>query len=70
VGVNGVWLHVVLRQLAPGGDRFPEFGQDHEKRLASLQRLAERARRYGISIYLYMNETSPCVPRTPTSDSG
>ena len=25
-GVNGVWLHVVLRQLAPGGTDFPEFG--------------------------------------------
>ena len=36
VGVNGVWLHAVLRDLAPGGTAFPEFGDDHEKRLASL----------------------------------
>ncbi len=28
VGVNGVWLHVVLRDVAPGGTAFPEFGAD------------------------------------------
>lgn len=55
-GVNGVWLHTVLRQLAPGGEHFPEFGQDHEKRLANLRELVERARHYGIGVYLYMNE--------------
>jgi hypothetical protein len=55
-GVNGVWLHVVLRQLAPGGSDFPEFGEGHEKRLATLKKLTERAKRFGISVYLYMNE--------------
>lgn len=56
LGVNGVWLHVVLRNLAPGGEDFPEFGQDHELRLAQLRRLSERAKRFGIGIYLYINE--------------
>lgn len=56
VGVNGVWMHVVLRQLAPGGPDFPEFGDGHERRLANLQKMVERAQRYGIRIYLYMNE--------------
>ena len=55
-GVNGVWMHVVLRQLAPGGEHFPEWGKGHEQRLANLKKLVERARRYGIDIYLYMNE--------------
>ena len=55
-GVNGVWLHVVLRQLAPGSEAFPEFGADHEKRLANLNRIVQRAKKYGISVYLYMNE--------------
>jgi hypothetical protein len=55
LGVNGVWLHVVLRQLAPGG-AFPEFGVGHEQRIANLRRLVERAKKYGIDIYLYMNE--------------
>ncbi len=56
MGVNGVWLHVVLRQLAPGGAEFPEFGEGHEVRLAHLRKLVERAKRYGIAVYLYMNE--------------
>ncbi len=55
VGVNGVWLHVVLRQLAPA-QQFPEFGQGSQQRLANLRKLVDRASRYGIKIYLYMNE--------------
>ncbi|NMC19918.1 MAG: hypothetical protein GYA33_05795 [Thermogutta sp.] len=56
LGVNGVWMHVVLRNLAPGGDDFPEFGKGCETRLRNLQALASRAKRHGIGIYLYINE--------------
>jgi len=56
VGINGVWLHVVLRDLAPGGETFPEFGEGHAQRLANLRRLVERAKKYGVGVYLYMNE--------------
>ena len=31
MGINGVWMHVVLRDLAPGGKDFPEFGEGCEK---------------------------------------
>lgn len=55
VGVNGVWMQAVLRNLAPSR-RFPEFGAGAEIRLRSLTRLVERARDYGIKIYLYLNE--------------
>lgn len=55
-GVNGVWLHVVLRQLAPGGPAFPEFGEGHELRLAALRALVAKSARHGIKVYLYMNE--------------
>ncbi len=55
-GVNGIWLHTVLRQLAPGGKHFPEFGDGHEDRLANLRRVVERAKRHGIDVYLYINE--------------
>jgi hypothetical protein len=55
-GVNGVWLHVVLRQLAPGGPDFPEFGKDHEKRLENLRKMVRRAKAQGVAVYLYMNE--------------
>jgi hypothetical protein len=56
VGVNGVWVQAVLRDLAPGGATFPEFGVDHEKRLANLRALVARAGKYGIGVYLYLNE--------------
>jgi CubicO group peptidase (beta-lactamase class C family) len=55
-GVNGVWLHVVLRQLAPGGIDFPEFGAGCKRRLANLRKLVDRAHRFGIDVYLYVNE--------------
>lgn len=55
LGVNGVWMHTVLYTLAPSAT-FPEFGAGWETRLANLRKLVERAGRYGIAVYLYMNE--------------
>lgn len=55
-GINGVWLHAVLRDLAPGGAAFPEFGKESETRLANLRAMVERAKRFGVDIYLYINE--------------
>ena len=55
-GVNGVWLHTVLRTLVPPSELFPEFGDKHEIRLQSLRTLVERANKYGIKVYLYVNE--------------
>jgi hypothetical protein len=55
LGINGVWMHTVLNTLAPS-DTFPEFGAGHAQRLANLRRLVERAKRYNIDIYLYVNE--------------
>jgi len=56
VGINGVWLHAVLRDLAPGGDAFPEFGEHHETRLKNLRALVKRASKFGIRVFLYTNE--------------
>jgi hypothetical protein len=61
-GVNGIWLHVVLRQLAPGGPDFPEFGEGWQPRLDRLRALAARAHRYGIDVYLYLNEPRAMPP--------
>ena len=55
LGVNGVWMHTVLRTLAPS-DTFPEFGAGHAERLANLRRLVDRAKAHGIAVYLYINE--------------
>ena len=55
-GVNGIWMHTVLNQMAPGGTDFPEFGTGHETRIKNLKKIVERAAKYGIGIYLYMNE--------------
>ncbi len=54
-GINGVWMQALLNNLAPA-PAFPEFGKDWEQRLAQLNVLIARARRHGISIYLYLNE--------------
>ena len=55
-GVNGVWLHALLRDLAPPTAEFPELGAKSDVRRATLRNLVKRAKKYGIDVYLYMNE--------------
>ncbi|MGI8782332.1 MAG: hypothetical protein ACR2L2_01585 [Acidobacteriota bacterium] len=55
VGVNGVWLQAVLHNLAPSS-AFQGFGDGWQTRLGNLRRLVERARNFGIRVYLYINE--------------
>ena len=55
-GVNGVWLHALLRDLAPPTAEFPELGAKSDVRRATLRNLVNRAKKYGIDVYLYMNE--------------
>src|SRR6202043_3441966 len=52
-GVNGVWLQGVLRTLAPSAT-FPEFGKGSAERLANLNRLVQRAKPFGVKVYLYL----------------
>ncbi|MBR1586917.1 MAG: hypothetical protein IJ658_01200 [Kiritimatiellae bacterium] len=54
-GVNAVWLHTVLSALARD-PKYPEFGEGSERRIANLRKLVARAARYGVKVYLYMNE--------------
>jgi hypothetical protein len=53
--VNGVWIQAVLNTLAPS-KQFPEFGSGWETRLKNLNALVERARRFGLRVFLYLNE--------------
>jgi hypothetical protein len=54
-GVNGVWLQAVLHKLAPC-PWLPERSARYEKRLKNLRALVARARKYGIRVFLYLNE--------------
>ncbi|HEY3396747.1 MAG TPA: hypothetical protein VGM19_03720 [Armatimonadota bacterium] len=53
--VNGVWIHVVLRDIVPS-THFPEFGAQSAQMLAKLRRTVAQAADYGIRVYLYLNE--------------
>ena len=54
-GMDGVWIQGVLNTLAPS-KAFPEFGKGWETRLRNLRALVERADRFGLRVYLYLNE--------------
>jgi len=55
IGVDGVWLQAILRNMAPS-KIFPEFGDQWQTRLNRLNEMVVRAARYGVRVYLYMNE--------------
>lgn len=57
-GINGVWIQGVLNTLAPSR-AYPEFGKGWETRLKNLRALVERAERFGLRVYLYLNEPRP-----------
>lgn len=55
VGINGIWMHMVLYQLV----EFPfdpSLSKGWEKRIESLRKLVAKAKKYGIGIYPYLNE--------------
>ncbi len=55
LGINGIWTQGILSQLA----EFPfdpAISAGYEKRLERLCAMTERLDRYGIKLYLYLNE--------------
>jgi hypothetical protein len=58
-GVDGVWLQAVLTRLAPFPWE-PAQRKDCDTRLKNLRLLVQRARRHGVSVYLYLNEPRAC----------
>ncbi len=55
VGINGIWAQAILYTLTP----FPfdlTYSDGYEKRLNNLKELAARAKKFGIKVYLYLNE--------------
>ncbi len=60
-GFNAVWLRGILRELAPS-TVFPELGGDVARHQDALAVVVERAKAYGVSVLLYLNEPL-CLPR-------
>ncbi len=60
LGINGIWMHALLHLLSPipGAE---EFSPGCEKRIANLRNIVARCGRYGIKVYLYLNEPR-CMP--------
>ena len=67
-GVNAVWMHVVLNTLVKD-TKYPEFGVGSERRIANLRKLVARAAKYGIKVYLYLNEPR-CVTESFFAEDG
>ena len=59
-GINAVWLPVVLYQMVPFPFD-PAYSEGWQERQKRLRELIERAKAYGISVYLYLNEPR-CMP--------
>lgn len=61
VGINGVWMQGLLYQLVEFPFE-PKLSEGWQKRRESLRRMAIRAKKYGIGIYLYFNEPRAMRP--------
>ncbi|MHC4874563.1 MAG: hypothetical protein ACYTFY_22140 [Planctomycetota bacterium] len=54
-GINAVWLQGILYTLVPWlGDN--KYSKGHETRIKNLKALIKKAEKYGIGVYLYLNE--------------
>lgn len=61
VGATGIWLHESLKNLA----KFPfdeSLSQGYEKRVKNLKRLTEKCDKYGLGVYIYLNEPRSLKP--------
>ncbi len=54
VGVNGLWFHALLTDLSPFP--FKDLGERYLPRRKNLQELVDRCARFGIKVFLYLNE--------------
>lgn len=54
-GFNGVWIRGSFRHFAKVSV-FPEFGRNSDVIVSRLRDLAQRGARYGIKVFLYLNE--------------
>ncbi len=59
-GVNGLWFQGVLSNFSPYPFK-PTAANGYEKRRENLNRLIDKCARYGIKVYLYVNEPRALV---------
>ncbi|OGV38623.1 MAG: hypothetical protein A2020_03615 [Lentisphaerae bacterium GWF2_45_14] len=52
-GFNAIWVHGLLRNIVKS-KVFPEFGKYSSRHLKSMNELIERAAKYGIKVFIYM----------------
>lgn len=55
LGINGLWTQAVLYQLTEFPFE-PSVSKGYEKRLANLKDFVARCKKYGIKLFLYLNE--------------
>ncbi len=55
LGVNGIWTQGVLSQLCEFPFE-PSISNGYKERLARMQKFAKRLAKYGLKLYLYLNE--------------
>ncbi len=55
VGINGIWAQAVLYKLTEFSFE-PRLSKGWQKRLERLNLLVQRAKKFGIRVYLYLNE--------------
>ncbi|MFA6949049.1 MAG: hypothetical protein WCQ72_08710, partial [Eubacteriales bacterium] len=55
LGVNGIWCQAVLSAITPY-PFMPELSEGYERRVDGMRELTQRMARYGIKLYLYINE--------------
>ena len=52
-GFNAIWVHGLLRNIVKS-EVFPEFGKYSSRHLKNMNELIERAAKYGIKVFIYM----------------
>ncbi len=60
-GSNGVWIYTRFSDILPS-EIIPEYGKGYEKRMAKLNRVIEKCRRYGIGVYVFAIEPVALTP--------
>ena len=55
-GINAVWIQATLYTLVPYLGENEPYSKNHQIRMANLKMLVDRAARYGVKIFLYLNE--------------